>query len=162
MPPNKRGETVKLGIKSQEDFWAGLMFIGFGVLAIVIARDYPMGSAMRMGPGYFPTYLGGILVLIGTIVTALSTRIQGERVAGFAWRPLLMLSIAFLVYGLSMETFGLGFVPSIALVVIISSLAVREFRPLELAFLTVTLAAMTTAVFIYGIDLPYPLFWWSY
>jgi putative tricarboxylic transport membrane protein len=152
---------VKLSIKSQEDFWAGLMFIGFGLVAIIVARDYPMGSAMRMGPGYFPTYLGAILMFIGSIIVAISTRVQGEKVAGFAWRPLIMLCLAFIVYGLSMETFGLGFIPSIALVVIISAFAIREFRPLELVLLTATLVAMTTGLFIYGIDLPYPL-WGGY
>ncbi|MBI4207936.1 MAG: tripartite tricarboxylate transporter TctB family protein, partial [Betaproteobacteria bacterium] len=49
---------MQFKIRNQEDFWAGLMFIGFGILSIVVSRDYPMGSAMRMGPGYFPTYLG--------------------------------------------------------------------------------------------------------
>ena len=153
---------MKLSIKSQEDFWAGLMFIGFGLLAVVISRDYPMGSAMRMGPGYFPTYLGAILIVIGAIITVISTRVRGEKLSGFAWRPLIMLCLAFLVYGLSMETFGLGFIPSIVLVVVISSLAIKEFHPVELILLTVTLVAMTTGLFIYGIDLPYPLFWWSY
>lgn len=153
---------MKLSIKSQEDFWAGLMFIGFGLLAVVIARDYPMGSAMRMGPGYFPTYLGAILIVIGAIITAISTRVEGEKVANFAWRPLIMLSLAFLVYGLSMDTFALGFIPSIALVVIISSLAIKEFHLVELVLLTVVLVAATTGLFIYGIDLPYQLVWWSY
>ena len=153
---------MKLSIKSQEDFWAGLMFIGFGLAAVIIARDYPMGSAMRMGPGYFPTWLGAILIAIGAVITAISTRIEGEKVTRFAWRPLIMLCLAFLVYGLSMETFGLGFVPSIVLVVIISALAVREFRPVELVLLAVVLSVATTGLFIYGIDLPYKLFWWSY
>ena len=65
---------MQLKIKSQEDFWAGLMFIGFGVLAIFVSRDYPMGSAMRMGPGYFPTSIGMIMVALGAIITAMSFR----------------------------------------------------------------------------------------
>jgi hypothetical protein len=152
---------VKLSIKSQEDFLAGLMFIGFGIFAIVVARDYPMGSAMRMGPGYFPTYLGAIMIVIGAIITAISTRIQGGKVTGLAWRPLIALFAAFLVYGLAMEN-NLGFIPSIAIVVIISSFSIRDFRPLELAILTAVLVLGTTGLFIWGLELPYPLFWWSY
>jgi len=57
-------------IKSQVDFWGGLLFVGFGLLAILVARDYPMGSAMRMGPGYFPTYIGLALVAIGAWIAA--------------------------------------------------------------------------------------------
>lgn len=152
---------MKLRIKSQEDFWAGLMFIGFGIAAIVVARDYPMGSAMRMGPGYFPTYLGAIMAIMGAIIAARSTRIQGEGITPFAWRPLVMLCIAFIVYGIAMEN-NLGFIPSIALVVLISSFAIRDFRPVELAIMTTVLAVGTTALFIWGLGLPYPMFWWSY
>lgn len=152
---------MKLSIKSQEDFWAGLMFIGFGLAAIVIARDYPMGSAMRMGPGYFPTWLGAIMMVIGAIIAAMSTRIQGEGVTGFAWRPMAALFVAFLVYGMAMEN-NLGFIPSIAMVIVISSFSIRGFRPLELAILTGVLVLATTGLFIWGLELPYPLFWWSY
>ena len=152
---------MKLTIKSQEDFWAGLMFIGFGIAAIVIARDYPMGSAMRMGPGYFPTWLGGIMMLLGVVITAMSTRIQGEGISGFAWRPMIALFTAFLVYGMAMEN-NLGFIPSIALVIILSSLSIRDFRPVELVLLTAVLVLATTGLFIWGLELPYPMFWWSY
>ena len=152
---------MKLSIKSQEDFWAGLMFIGFGLAAIVIARDYPMGSAMRMGPGYFPTWLGGIMMLIGVVITAMSTRIQGEGISGFAWRPMITLFAAFLVYGVAMGN-NLGFIPSIGLVILISSFAIRDFRPVELVLLITVLVLATTGLFIWGLELPYPMFWWSY
>jgi hypothetical protein len=151
---------VKLGIKSHEDFWAGLMFIGFGLTAIIVARDYPMGSAMRMGPGYFPTYLGVMMMVLGAVISLRATRIAGVGIGPWGWRPLLVLSLAFIVYGLSMETFELGFVPSLAAVIIVSSLAGREFRPVELALLTAVLVTGAVGLFIYGLELPYPLFWW--
>lgn len=152
---------MKLTIKNQEDFWAGLLFIGFGLLAIVVARDYPMGSAMRMGPGYFPTYLGAIMVVIGAIITLTSLKVPGGKPTGLAWRPLIALFAAFLVYGVMMEN-NFGFIPSIAIVVLISSFSIKDFRPLELTLLTGTLVLGTTALFIWGLELPYPLFWWSY
>ena len=75
---------MQLKIRSKEDFYAGLMFIGFGVLAVVVARNYPMGSAMRMGPGYFPTYLGGLLVFMGSVITYRSLRVAGDGIEAWA------------------------------------------------------------------------------
>lgn len=150
---------MKPSIKNQEDFWAGLMFIGFGVLAIVVARDYPMGAAMRMGPGYFPTWLGGLMMTLGAIIALRATRVAGTGIGPWAWRPLIVLSVAFIVYGLFMESFALGFIPSLVAVIALSSLAGKEFRPLELVLLTAILVAGAVGLFIYGLELPYPLFW---
>lgn len=154
---------MQLGIKSREDFLSGLMFIGFGVLAVFVARDYPMGTAMRMGPGYFPTYLGGLLILMGLGISArsLATRAGTEPSHGFGWRPLIVLSLAFAAFGISMETLNLGFVPSLVILLSITVLAGREFRLLEVAILMVVLVIAALAIFIYGIELPFPLFWWS-
>lgn len=151
---------MKLRIRNQEDFWSGLMFIGFGLLAIIVARDYPMGSALRMGPGYFPTWLGAILMALGAIISIRATRVTGEGIGPWGWRPLIVLGIAFVVYGLFMETFELGFVPSLIAVIVVSSLAGGEFRPVEIALLTVVLVAGAVGLFIYGLELPYPLLWW--
>ena len=64
-------------ITSPEDFWSGVMFISFGAVAIFIAQDYPLGSAMRMGPGYFPTGIGLGLIALGAIIAV--ERVQSER-----------------------------------------------------------------------------------
>jgi hypothetical protein len=151
---------VQFKIKSQEDFWAGMMFIGFGLVAIIVARDYPMGSAMRMGPGYFPTYLGAIMMALGAIIAFRSTKVQGEGIHAFGWRGLFFLSFAFFSYGLMIDNFDVGFIPSIAAVVLLSTLATREFRLVESLILMAVLALGTTALFIWGLGLPYPLFWW--
>lgn len=154
---------MKLNIRSQQDFWSGVMFIAFGLFAMWEARNYPMGQAMRMGPGYFPTYLGALLVLVGAVVTAMSIKTSEiEKLSGFAWRPLITLCAAFLIYGFCMEQLEIGFIPSIALVVVVSSFSAPGFRPLELVMLTAVLCLGTTALFIWGLELPYPLFWWSY
>lgn len=151
---------MQFKIKSQEDFWAGVMFIGFGLVAIIVARDYPMGSAMRMGPGYFPTYLGVIMMVMGAIIAFRSTKVQGEGIRAFGWRGLFFLSLAFFSYGLMIDNFDLGFILSISAVVLLSTLATREFRLVESLILMVVLALGTTALFIWGLGLPYPLFWW--
>lgn len=146
-------------IKSQEDFWAGLMFVGFGILAIVVSRNYPMGSALRMGPGYFPTYLGAIMIVIGAIMTGRAFRIAGEGIGPWGWRPLLWLSAAFAAFGLLIEE--AGFVLALLALIIASSLAGRDTRPLELVVLIVVLIAGSVGLFIYGLELPYSLFPWS-
>ena len=145
-------------IKSQEDFWAGLMFVAFGVLAIGVARNYPMGSALRMGPGYFPTYLGAIMIVIGVIMTGRAYRIEGEGIGRWGWRPLLWLSAAFAGFGLLIES--AGFVLALLALIIASSLAGRDTRPLELIVIAVLITG-SVALFIYGLELPYLLFPWS-
>ena len=150
---------MQFKIKSQEDFWAGIMFIGFGLLAVVVARDYPMGSAMRMGPGYFPTYLGIIMMVMGAIIAFRSTIVEGAKIRAFGWRGLFFLSLAFATYGFLIDTMDIGFIISIAAVVLLSTLAGREFRLIESLILTVVLVLGTTAVFIWGLEMPYPRFW---
>ncbi len=154
---------MRLSIKSKEDFLSGLMFIGFGLAAVIMSREYPMGSAMRMGPGYFPTYLGVLLIIMGTVISGRSLVTQGgtEPSPGFAWRPLLMLSAAFALFGILMESFALGFVPAPVVLILTSVFGGKEFHPVETTIMTVVLIAAALAVFIYGISLPFQLFWWS-
>ena len=77
-------------IKGQQDFWSGILFISFGILALVIARDYPIGEARRMGPGFFPIYIGIGLLILGAIIVAMGLKIDGEKIGSFkrAWRPI--------------------------------------------------------------------------
>ena len=146
-------------IKSQEDFWSGLMFIGFGILAIAMARDYPMGSAMRMGPGYFPTLIGGALVLLGAVVSALSFKHQGEGIGTWPWRAMILMSIAFALFAWGIDV--IGFIPSLFILIVVSSLSARSTKWIEILIESVVLIAGSWAVFIYGLELPFPLFWWS-
>ncbi|WP_163266586.1 tripartite tricarboxylate transporter TctB family protein [Chelativorans alearense] len=154
---------MRLKIKSTEDFWAGLIFFGIGLYAIYLAWDYPMGSALRMGPGYFPTSLGAILSAFGLAIIALSFRLELENPAHVPWafRPWLVLCGTLVVYGLMMR-FELGFVPSLMTLIIGCSLAHRDVHLLETALLSVFLTAACVGVFIYGLGLPFRLFWWSY
>ena len=80
-------------IKNGKDFWAGLMFIGFGVWFMIVSQNYPMGSAVRMGPAYFPTMLGGLLAVLGAMVffRAFFSKIE-HPLKVFAFRPLLLVA----------------------------------------------------------------------
>ncbi len=145
-------------IKNQEDFWAGMMFASFGAMAIWLSTDYPMGTASRMGPGYFPTWLGGIMLLLGAIVALMALKTEGPKVTPFAWKPMIMLSVGFLAFGWGVD--HIGFIPSLFLLSVITAAAGQTFKVVEVLIMTVILIAGAVGIFIYGIELPFPLFWW--
>ena len=68
-------------IRSPKDFWAGLLFVALGVLAITVGSRYNLGTAARMGPGYFPRILGMLLVVLGVIITLRGLRLNGEAIS---------------------------------------------------------------------------------
>jgi hypothetical protein len=144
-------------ITSPEDFWSGIMFIGFGVLAIYIAQDYPMGSAMRMGPGYFPTGIGLCLIALGAVIGFNGFRWKGEPIGAFPWRAMLFLTIGFASFAWGID--HVGFIISLTILIFLSSLAGKEYRWMELLALAAILITGCWAIFIYGLELPFPLFW---
>src|SRR2546422_7382581 len=86
-------------IKSPKDFWSGLMFIGFGLFFMIWGMThYQMGTAVRMGPAYFPTVLGGMLAVLGAIVLIPGLSVEGEPVAQFHFRPLILISVGCVLY----------------------------------------------------------------
>lgn len=142
-------------LRNNRDFIAGLLFIAIGVIAVVVARDYAMGNAMRMGPAYFPTVLGGILILLGAWVTARGIR-SGEKVKDeWGWKPLLLIALAILLFGFLMSRLGL--VPALAAVFLVSAAGGREFRLKEVLILTALMSAFTVVVLLYVLKMPYPL-----
>ncbi len=133
------------------------MFTGFGIITIVIAHDYPMGSAVRMGPGYFPMYLGGILLILGVIITLNSLKTDGNKIKPLTWRPTVLLSFAFGIFAWAIDT--IGFVLALLVMIFVSSLANKEFKFTEIAILSIVLIVGCWAVFIMGLKLPFPLWW---
>ncbi len=139
-----------------KNFLAGLLFILIGALAVVFARDYPMGSAMRMGPGYFPTILGGILLALGVYVMVRGIY-SGAKVRGaWGWKPLALITLSIVLFGFLMER--LGMIPALAVMFFVSALAGREFRFKQVLLLTVLMSSFAVGVFVYGLKLPFRLF----
>lgn len=141
--------------RSNRDLWAGLMLIATGAAATLLAREYPSGSVLRMGPGYFPRALGGILIVLGIAVLIMGLR-GGEKVQG-GWSPraLIVLPLSMVLFGVLVE--HAGFVPAMAVLVFGSAAAGREFKLGEVLLLTGLLTALSVAVFVWGLGLPYPL-----
>jgi len=154
---------MKLEWRTNKDLWAGLMYIVTGALGMWIARDYPFGSALRMGPGYFPSVLGGIMVAMGIYVLALGLRKNHEKIQGnLSLRALIVLPISMIVFGILMEE--AGFIPAMAALIPISAAAGRDFKWLEVVPLTIGLTIACAAGFIFALGLPYPLIkgMWGY
>ena len=141
---------------ANKDFWAGLLLIAVGTVAVAIAQDYPLGTARRMGPGYFPIVLGALLVLFGIYVLVKGLRGGGRIEAGWSLRALVVLPLALALFGFLMSR--AGFVPALVVLVFASAAAGSAFRLVEIIALTVVLTALSTAVFVWGLGLPYPLF----
>ena len=137
------------------DLWAGLLFAAFGVGALLAGRALPTGTAAQMGPGYFPTALGAILVLLGLATAARALRAVTRSVPPLALRPLLLVTGAVLAFGLLLRPLGLAL--ATAGLVLIARLADRESRALEAALLAVVLAALALGLFVYGLRLPLPV-----
>jgi hypothetical protein len=111
-----------------------------------------------MGPGYFPTMLGGILVLFGVYIFARGIWIGAPVRERWAWKPLALITLAIVLFGFLMERFGL--VPALVAVFFVSALAGHEFCVGETLLLTLVMGAFAVGVFFYGLKLPYPLFGW--
>jgi hypothetical protein len=137
------------------DFWAGLMFMAFGLGFMVLARDYAMGSAVRMGPAYFPTVLGGLLALLGAIVFARSFFLDSGRVPRWALRPLILILLSVLCFALALRPLGL--VVATAVLVFVGALGGHEFRTREAALLYVVLIVFSILVFYKGLGLAFQL-----
>ena len=143
-------------IKSPQDFWAGLMFIGFGLFfAIVALVNYQMGSAVRMGPAYFPTVLGGLLAFLGAIVMFNSFVVTGPNVAKFHFRPLLFVMVSSLAFAYLLKPLGLV-LATIALI-FVSAYGGHEFKWKEVAILSAVLVVLSVVVFVKGLTLPFPI-----
>jgi hypothetical protein len=144
-------------IKDAKDFWSGVMFAAFGLGFVVFARQYDMGTAARMGPAFFPTMLGGLLLLLGVVTSIKGLTVQTDdgKVARFHFKPLLLVLGAVVAFGLLLRPAGL--LVSIAALVIISSLGGDEFRLRDVLLLTVGLAILVLVVFIYGLAMTVPV-----
>ncbi len=145
-------------IKSQENLWSGVMFMAFGLTAVVMAREYSLGTATRMGPGYYPRYLGIGLSILGAIITLTAFRTEGERIQPFGWRGPVMLTIGFAAFGWAIDK--LGFVVALVALILCSGLARKDVRVIELILMSAVLILGSFFIFIYCLDLPFRLFWW--
>ena len=145
-------------IKSQRDFFSGLMFVVAGVVFAVGATNYPMGSSAKPGAGYFPLILSVLMAVLGAIVLFKSLTIEtegGDLIGHIAWRPLIVIVVAIAVFGLCINR--LGMVATIPILIVITSLAGDEFSWPGVIINAVVLTLASWAIFILGLKLTIPM-----
>ena len=142
-------------IRHPKDFYAGLLFIAFGVAAILIGSNYALGTAARMGPGYFPRILGILLLVLGAVLVLRALRIQGAAVARFKWRPTLVVLGSVVLFGYIVEHAGL--LLSTVVLIVGASAASHEFRWKEAVISGLFFALLAIAVFVLGLKLQLPV-----
>ena len=142
-------------IRNSKDFWTGLIYLFFGASAILVARDYGMGTAIKMGPAYFPTILGGLLILIGAISVIRSFIVDGTPIGAFAFKGLSFVIGSTVVFGLLVR--GAGMVVALTALVIISAYGSTRFRWRPTIVMAVGLTLFCALVFIKGLGIPLPV-----
>ena len=167
-------------IKSERDFWSGLMFVVVGVVFAVGATNYSMGPACAAndpcaanlwarlsqlsahpGAGYFPLGLSLLLALLGAVVLFKALTIEsegGDRIGAFAWRPLLVIVVAIAVFGVMLEPIGLAL--TVPVLIFISSLAGDEFHWKGVLANAVVLTIGSWFIFVWGLKLTIPMWPW--
>lgn len=142
-------------IPRPKDFYAGLLFVAFGVFAIIVAWNYPLGTAARMGPGYFPRLLGILLIVLGGALSLTALRGRGPPLPGWKWRPVSIVLLSVVAFGLVLTHAGL--VLSTIGLIAVASTASREFRFKEALLSGLLLAALSVGVFVIGLKLQLPI-----
>ncbi|MBK6982780.1 MAG: tripartite tricarboxylate transporter TctB family protein [Betaproteobacteria bacterium] len=146
---------MKLAIGNSRDFWSGVMFAAAGSLFTGIAVTYKLGTAARMGPGYFPFYLGLLLTVLGIAIAVVSLKGEGPSGDTFHWAPLFWVLASIALFGVMLKLTGVLFA-GMALV-IGSSLGSGEFKLREVLWLALGLTVFCAAVFVGGLKLPIPM-----
>jgi len=142
-------------IRSAKDFWTGLIYIFFGSSAIFIAREYGMGTGVKMGPAYFPTVLGGLLVCIGAISVIRSFIVSGPPIGAFAFKGMVLITLSVLLFGFAVR--GAGLAVALPLLVVISACASARFRWRPTILMAVGITIFCVLVFLKGLGIPLPV-----
>ena len=151
------------GFLKNKDLLAGIMFTVIGIVFAVGAYNYQMGTAARMGPGFFPRILGFIMAGLGVIIAGIGLKNQADYATsegiGWTWKPVIILTAAVVLFGFTLPT--LGMIIAISLLTFISGVAAHDKNYRELAIVTVIMCIFCAGVFIWGLKLQMKLFPWS-
>jgi len=153
-------------IKSQKDFFAGLMFMGVGTAFALGATTYNVGTGARMGPGYFPLMLGILLAIIGAAITFNATVVEtadGEKIGKWAWKPLFFILASNFAFGIllgglpSIGVPAMGLIVAIYALTFIAGMAGNEFKVKESLILATILAVGSYVAFVWALKLQFPV-----
>lgn len=145
-------------IKSQKDFWSGLMFLAVGIGFAWGATNYSFGVAARPGPGYFPFGLGILLAILGGFILFESLVVEtedGEPIGPWAWKPLIVIVFSVVMFGFILPR--LGMLISLPILIVVTSLAGDEFHWKDVLISVVVLTLGSWLIFIKGLSLVIPV-----
>jgi hypothetical protein len=142
-------------IRNPKDFFAGLLFIAFGIGFIWLARDYGFGTARRMGPAFFPIVLSGILIAIGILIGVRGVAMTEDPPKGFTFKGLALVTLSTLIFGFLVRTAGVPV--AVALMVAASAIASQRFNWKPTLVLAIGMAIFCVVVFVYALGLPMPV-----
>ncbi len=136
---------------ASKDFWSGLMFIGFGLFALIYGSNLAVGTAVRMGPGYVPRMLSYILIGLGLVILVRAVIAPSDSIERFYLRPIVMITIGVVAFALLFETAGMF--PALVALIFLSALGGQEFKFVETVLACLVLTAICTVLFKIGLDM---------
>lgn len=142
-------------IRHPKDFWSGVLFMALGAFALIAGSKYTIGTAARMGPGYFPRILGILLLVLGALLALRAFRLEGDRIPGWKWRPTILVLGSVVLFGAIVKFVGMAI--STVILIVLASAASHEFRLKESVISGVLLAALAVGVFVVGLNLQLPI-----
>lgn len=147
-----------MNIRNQKDFGAGLMYMLIGLFFTYVATFYPMGTPAKMGPGYFPFWLGIVMTVLGLfiLIKSLSAKAAIEKIPPFNWKVIGLITGSVVLYGLLLPT--MGFIVAVFVLVFMSASASHEFHWKGTLVNATFLIVFTYSVFVLGLNLQFPLF----
>ena len=144
-------------IHNQRDFWAGIMFLVIGITFMILSAQYQIGSAAKMGPGYFPLVLGGLMAFLGLLIAISGMRrtANGEdvKLLPVGWKELILVLVAVALFAALLNPMGV--IVALVAMVIVASLASHEFHWFATVMICVILCVMCWAIFVVGLELQF-------
>ncbi len=144
-------------LRNHRDLWAGLMFAIIGIVFMILSKQYSIGTSAKMGPGYFPMVLGGLMTLFGVIIAlgAFHGKAQLLKLSPVGWREFILLLASVIVFAIALPR--LGMVISVVLLIMISALASHEFKLKDTLISIVVLVLLAYGMFVKGLELQFPV-----
>ncbi|MFM9967328.1 MAG: tripartite tricarboxylate transporter TctB family protein [Burkholderiales bacterium] len=150
---------AKVSVEGPQDLGAAVVFIVIGIAGLVFGQDLAFGTSAKMGPGYFPMILSGLILLLGIGLCIHSLVVAGPKIDPVQFRPILLIVASILVFGYLLALVGL--VITAFLMTVVAAYARREVDLRENIYLGLGLAIFVVAIFVYGLSQPLPIWWWA-
>jgi hypothetical protein len=142
---------------ARKDLLAGGTFVSFGLAFAITSSTYEVGTALRMGPGYFPLALGSLLVLLGILIAVKGfVAADSDEIGPVPWKALALIVAALLFFGYTVR--GLGLVPALFVTVFLSAMAGRQARVIPALVIAGCLTALSVLIFVVALQLRLPYF----